>query len=83
MRYKVIPCLFSTTRKKGWKIVEDNKSEWNYCPDGKSFLVYYKYQQALDDCEHLNGNSKVFGMITQNNWDILRFLAKDYMRGIK
>ena len=78
MKYKVIPCLHSRTGEKGWKIVSNDKYDFDYKPNGESFTVYFNYQQALDHCNHLNGKSKVFGQITQDSWDVLRMLFKGW-----
>lgn len=80
MKYKVVPCIHSSG-SKGWKIIIDNSAyvyEHPYCPDGEYFIVYSNYQAALEDCEHLNGKSKVFGQITQDSWDVLRMLFKGW-----
>lgn len=81
MKYKVIPCINSNNHRKGWKIVTDDNYEHEYCPDNKHFTVYYNYHHALEHCEHLNGESKVFRNITQSSWGILSSMVREWRKG--
>lgn len=77
IKYKVKPYINPDNNRKGWIIIHNDKHEDPYSADGKKFTIYYNFSQAEDHCNHLNGDSKVWGIVSMNDWQ----LFKEFMAG--
>lgn len=74
-KYHVIPTIHSKTQKKGWYIgFKEAGCYWPRLERDGTYIVYHDLRKAEEDCQHLNGNSRVVGYVDVNSIAILRML---------